>query len=200
MQERDSGQRTTALVIALWRVPWIWRWFMQPAIVGPGGARPRRPPHRHTPPLRAHSGGGGRPAGVWWWDHGQCRGSDVRHGVVPVLGQRDQEGEDTGADENRRGHGSQRSKRRGKRGKREQMEVGRGDARAMHMRTKGAAPAMRGGPRGPYPGSHLDGSRADVRWKGRREEENNAPVQSYQVLHRTGLAHQDKVQTGRQTG
>ena len=44
------------------------------------------------------------------------------------------------------------------------------------------------------------GSGADLRWKGRREEENNAPVQSDQLLRRTGLAHQDKVQTRRQTG
>ena len=80
---------------------------------------------------------------MWWWDHGQCWGSDVRHGVVPVLWQRDQEGEDTGANENRRGHGSQRSKRSG-------------DARAMQARCKGATPAMRGEPRGPYPGSRTD--------------------------------------------
>ena len=115
MEDRDSGQRTTALVTALWRAPWIWRWFVQPAIAWFGGARRRRPPHRHPPPLRAYSGGGGRPAGVWWWwwNHNQCRGSDVRHAVVPVLGQRDQQGEDTGADENRRGHGGQRGKRRG---------------------------------------------------------------------------------------
>ena len=140
MVDRDSGQRTTALVTALWRAAWIWSWFLQPAIVWCWGARPRIPPHRHPPALRAHSGGGGRPAGVWWWDHGQCWGSDVRHGVVLVLWQRDQEGEDTGADENRRGHGSQRSKRSG-------------DARAMQARCKGATPAMRGGPRGPYLGS-----------------------------------------------
>ena len=156
MEDRDSGQRTTAMVTALWRAAWIWRWFVKPAIVWFGGARPRRPPHRHLPPLRAHSGGGGRPDGVWWWNHGQCWGSDVRHGVVPLLWQQDQEGEDMGADENCRGHGSQRSKRRGNGGRREQMEVGRGDARVMHTRCKGATPAMRGGPRGPYPGSHTD--------------------------------------------
>ena len=44
------------------------------------------------------------------------------------------------------------------------------------------------------------GSGADLRWKGRREEENNAPMQSDQLLRRTGLAHQDKVQTGTQIG
>ena len=67
----------------------------------------------------------------------------MRHGVVPVLWQRDQEGEDTGVDENRRGHGSQQTK-------------GSGDARAMQARCKGTTPAMCGGPRGPYPGSHTD--------------------------------------------
>ena len=36
-------------------------------------------------------------------------------------------------------------------------------------------------------------------WKGGREDANNAPVQFEQLLHRTGLANQDKVQTGRQT-
>ena len=94
MGDMDSGQRTTALVAALWRALWMWRWFVQPAIVWFGGAKPRGPPHRRPPPLLAHFGGGGKPASVWWWDHGQCRGSDVRHGVAPVLWQRDQEGED----------------------------------------------------------------------------------------------------------
>ena len=79
---------------------------------------------------RAHSGASGRPADVGWWDHGQCRESDVRHGVVPVLGQRDQQGEDTGAEENQRGHGSQKSKRRGNSGRREQIDAGRGDREA----------------------------------------------------------------------
>ena len=55
------------------------------------GARPRGAPHRHPPPMRAHSGGGGKPASMWWWDHGQYWGSEMRHGVVPVLGRRDQE-------------------------------------------------------------------------------------------------------------
>ena len=114
-----------------------------PPLSGAGGPD-RADPYTDTPPiLRAHSGGGGRPTGVWWWDHGQCWGSDVRHGVVPVLWQRDRGGEDTGADQNRRGHGSHRSKRSG-------------DARAMQVRCKGATPAIRGGPRGPYPGSHTD--------------------------------------------
>ena len=36
------------------------------------------------------------------------------------------------------------------------MGVGTGDARAVHVRCKGTAPAMRGGPRGAYPGSHTD--------------------------------------------
>ena len=80
----------------------------------------------------------------------------MRHGVVPALGQRDQEGEDKGVDDNERGHGSQRSKSRGNRGRREEMEVGRCEARVMHGRCKGAAPAMHGGARGPYPGSHTD--------------------------------------------
>ena len=131
MEDTDSGKRTTALVTALWRAAWILRWFVQPAIVWYGDARPRNPPHRHPPPLRAHSGGGGGPAGVWWWDHGQFWGSDVRHGVVPVLWHRERQREDTGADENRRGHGNQRSKRSG-------------DVRAMQARCKGATPAMCG--------------------------------------------------------
>ena len=63
--------------------------------------------------------------------------------VVARRSGRAQEGEDTGADENRRGHGSLGTKRSG-------------DARAMQARCKGATPAMCGGPRGPYPGSHTD--------------------------------------------
>ena len=114
-----------------------------PPLSGAGGPDRADPYIDNPPTLRAHLGGGGRPAGMWWWDHGQCWGSDVRHGVVPVLWQRDQEGEDTRADQNRRGHGSHKSKRSG-------------DARAMQVRCKGATPAMRGGPRGPYPGSHTD--------------------------------------------
>ena len=147
------------------------------------GRRPRRPLHRHPPTLRAHSGGGGRPGGVWWWDHGQCWGSDVRHGVVPVLWRRDQEGEDSGVDENEWDPGNQ-EKRRCK-----------GDASAMQGRHTGdARRTPRALPWQPH------GSGADLRWKGRREEENNAPVQSDQLLRRTGVAHQDKVQTGMQTG
>ena len=142
----------------------------------PGGQTAQTP--TSTPPLHcAHT-----PAGVWCWHHGQCWGSDVRHGVVPVLWQRDQEGEDTGADQNRRGHGSHKSKRSG-------------DASAMQGRHTGDAR------RTPWASPwQPHGSGADLRWKGRREEENNVPVQSDQLLRRTGLAHQDKVQTGRQTG
>ena len=124
MEGWDSGQRTTALVIALWCALWMWRWFVQPTIVLFRGARPHGPPQRRPPPLRAHFHGGGRSASMWWLDHGQCRGSHVHHGVVPMLGQRDQEGEDKGADENRRGHGSQRSKGRGNRGRTERIQVG----------------------------------------------------------------------------
>ena len=40
---------TVALVIALWRAAWIWRWFVQPAIVWCRGARSRRPLHQHSP-------------------------------------------------------------------------------------------------------------------------------------------------------
>ena len=36
------------------------------------------------------------------------------------------------------------------------MGVGRGDTRAVHVPCKRAAPTMRGGPHGPYPGSHTD--------------------------------------------
>ena len=32
MVNRDSGRRTAALVTALWRAAWMWRWFVQPAI------------------------------------------------------------------------------------------------------------------------------------------------------------------------
>ena len=32
-----------------------------------------------------------------------------------------------------------------------------------------------------------------MRWNGRREEENNALVQCDQLLHRLGLANEDKV-------
>ena len=39
IEDRDSGQRTTALVNALWRAAWMWRWFVQPAIVLFRGAR-----------------------------------------------------------------------------------------------------------------------------------------------------------------
>ena len=39
------------------------------------------------------------------------------------------------------------------------------------------------------------GSGGDQRWKGRREEENNAPVPADQLLHRTGLNNQVRVQT-----
>ena len=179
MEDRDSGQRTTALVTAFWRAPWISCSFVQPAIVWFGGARPHKPPQRHPLPLCAHDGGGGGPVGVWWCDHGQCWGS--------MLWQWSQEVEDTGADENRRGHGCQRSKRRGNRGKREQMEAGRGDARLMYERCKGVTLAMQRTPWALPWQPHGPG--ADLRWKGRREEENNARVQCDQLLHRTGLAH-----------
>ena len=68
----------------------------------------------------------------------------------------------------------------------------KGDASAMQGCHRGDARRTRG----PYLGNHAG---ADLRWKGRREEEKNAPVQSDQLPRRTGLAHQDKVQTGRQT-
>ena len=45
-----------------------------------------------------------------------------------------------------------------------------------------------------------NGSAADLRWKGRRDKENYVSLQPNQMLHRTGLAHQDKVQTTRQIG
>ena len=50
-----------------------------------------------TPPLRTHTGAGDKPASVWWREHGQCWGSDVRHGVARVLGLHDQDVEDKGA-------------------------------------------------------------------------------------------------------
>ena len=152
VEYRDNGQRTTALVTALWRAPCIRRWFVQLAIVWFGGAKPRASPHGHPPPLRAHCGGGGRPATVWWWNHGQRRGSDVCHREVPVLGQRDQEGENRGADENRTGHASKRNKRSGNRERGSRWKW----AGAMHARCKGAAPVMRRGPPGPYPSRHTD--------------------------------------------
>ena len=66
MVGRDNGQRTIAVVAALWRAPWIWCWFVQPTIVWFVGARPRKPLSRQPPPLRAHTDGGGRSASVWW--------------------------------------------------------------------------------------------------------------------------------------
>ena len=112
----------------------------------------RGPPQRRAPPLRAHPGGGDGPANVWWWDHGQCRGSNLRHGVGPALRQRVQEGGDRAAHENRWEHGCQKSKGRGDTGRSEQMEWGRGvdigrreqmewgvsDARGVHVRCNGA--------------------------------------------------------------
>ena len=58
MEDRDSGQRTTALVTALWRAPWIWRWFVQPAIVrfgGGGGVADHADPHTNMPLRCAHT-------------------------------------------------------------------------------------------------------------------------------------------------
>ena len=60
----------------------------------------------------------------------------------------------------------------------------KGDARVMHGRCKGDAEAMRRRPPGPNPGTHTN-----LRWKGRREEENNVLVQSDQLLHKIGLAN-----------
>ena len=70
MEDRDSGQRTTALAFALWRAPWIWRWFVQTAIVRFRGTRPLGAQHLHLPALCTHVDGRGRPVFVWWWDHG----------------------------------------------------------------------------------------------------------------------------------
>ena len=82
MVDRDSGQRTAALVTTLWRAAWIWRWFVQPAIVWCRGARPRRPPHRHV------VCGGGTTANVGeatcamgWF---QCCGSGTKRGRTRV--------------------------------------------------------------------------------------------------------------------
>ena len=54
------------------------------------GAKMPRPLHGQPPPLRAHTRGGGKPASVWWWDHGQCWESDVCYGVALMLQKRDQ--------------------------------------------------------------------------------------------------------------
>ena len=56
MEDRDSGRSTTALVTALWRAAWIWRWFVQPAIVWFGGGQTAQTPtptslHCAVPPL-----------------------------------------------------------------------------------------------------------------------------------------------------
>ena len=52
MEDRDKGGRTTALVTALWRAPWIHRWFVQTTVVWFEGARLRLPPHGRPPPVR----------------------------------------------------------------------------------------------------------------------------------------------------
>ena len=44
MEARDSGQRTTALVNALWRAPRIRHWFVQPSIVWFEGNQTARTP------------------------------------------------------------------------------------------------------------------------------------------------------------
>ena len=96
MVDRDSGQCTAALVIAMWRAAWIRRWFVQPAIVwcraGLGGQTAQTP--TLTPPLHfAHTPvevagppgcGGGTTANVGeamcamgWF---QCCGSGTKRG------------------------------------------------------------------------------------------------------------------------
>ena len=37
--DKDNGERVAALSTALRRAPWIWHWFVQPAIVSFGGNR-----------------------------------------------------------------------------------------------------------------------------------------------------------------
>ena len=87
----------------MWRAAWMCRWFVQAALSCSGGSD-RVDPHTDIPLHCAHTlvevegppviGGG---------TNGQCSGSNVPQGGVPALWQRDQEGEDTGADENMHG-------------------------------------------------------------------------------------------------
>ena len=186
MVDRDGGQRTAALVIALWRAAWIWRWFVQPAIVWCRGATPRRPLHRH-PPYTARTL-------RWRW---QARRAVVV-GPRPMLGKRRAPwgGSSVVAAGSRGGGHRCRSEPQGAwEPQKQKKRRCKGDASAMQGRHSGDARRTPWAlPWQPH------GSGADLRWKGRREEENNAPVQSDQLLRRTGLAHQDKVQTERQTG
>ena len=71
-------------------------------------------------------------------------------------------------------------------GKTRSTEADGSGARAVHVLCKGAAPAMRGGPALPWQPHRF---RADLRWKGRTEDANNAPMQSDVLLHRIGLAN-----------
>ena len=50
----------------------------------------------------------------------------ARHRVAQVFGQRDQEGDDRGANGNRKGHLGQRSGGSGKRGRKKQAKMGVG--------------------------------------------------------------------------
>ena len=162
------------------------------------GGRPRTPPHRHPPPLRT----------FWWrWQARQC----VVVGQRPMSRKRrapwggpgawgaGPRGGGQGSRWGREGAWQSEKEEKGKKRSREADGSG-------HGRCKGGACAMQGRRTGdarrtpwalPW---QPHGLGADLRWKGRREDANNAPVQSDQLLHRTGLANQDKEQTGRQTG
>ena len=47
--DRDSGHRTTVVVAAPWCALWIWRWFVQPAIVWSRGGMDRVDSHTDIP-------------------------------------------------------------------------------------------------------------------------------------------------------
>ena len=97
MEDKDGGQRTTALVTSLGRAVWIWRWFVQPAIVwfggGLDGADPNIdiPLHRALTPVELAGPrvcGGGTTANVGeatcaigWF---QCCGSGTKRGTTRV--------------------------------------------------------------------------------------------------------------------
>ena len=89
MMDRDSARPTTAVVPALWRVPWIWHCFVHfpmSASEAPDRTDPHIDPLHHAQTLVC---GGGTTAKV---------GEAVCAMLARVLGQWDQEGEDGGAE------------------------------------------------------------------------------------------------------
>ena len=126
-----------------------------------GGVRPRVPPQPDPPPLCAHTGGGGKPANVWWWDHGQWRRTDAHHGVAYCWGSGTKRGR-IGGQMEPEGAWEPKKKNKGKRSQKEAgkdgsgMLMGKGrrkvDAEAMQGRRIGEARTTRG----PNPCSRMD--------------------------------------------